>query len=300
MFCFQAGDGFPAAVVPLANHWSKPVRTIRARASSACRLQRASPIAPAISSIGRDGRRNQSPRWRASFPAHPEPAARSGNPIAWRVCLHRRHSPSRYSSSRPGLTRVEITADAGDGNTPRASSRTMWISSLPTSIGCAVSGTARVSECSHSRADSSNRSATIAPGRTGRDDFLVDESRMTAGCGADLFLPDGERDLLPGHDPSGSRWWQRGDTWCSSHAHSAVTDDSLSKMRSGVSGKWQKRTPVAFFSALAIADATGLIAHSPLLRPAAYECQQGHRRRTPRCAARLQTRECAACTDNIP
>src|SRR5215470_4068486 len=39
--------------------------------------------------------------------------------------------------------------------------------------------------------------------------------------------------------------------------------ESAAKMRSGVSGRCAKRTPVALATALAIAGATGLIAHSP-------------------------------------
>ena len=43
----------------------------------------------------------------------------------------------------------------------------------------------------------------------------------------------------------------------------AVMRPSRSKMRSGDSGRFAKRTPVASATAFAIAGATGLIAHSP-------------------------------------
>ena len=145
----------------------------------------------------------------------------------------------------------------------------MWTSSRPTSIGCAPSMRASRSLGIAARPSAASVSAkrcritqsTCAGGLGGMTDCLMKPGKRrdhvagsppasgrtaSALCGADAGLRD-DRDGLADGGAGGT--------------HGAAP--SASKMRSGVNGRCAKRTPVALASALAIAGATGLIAHSP-------------------------------------
>src|SRR6185437_333452 len=90
------------------------------------------------------------------------------------------------------------------------------------------------------------------------------EARLLRDCGADRRLEAGEGvrrvrahpRLGNDRDALGSAQGHRG--W---PVQNRVPRSA--KMRSGVSGRCAKRTPVALAIALAMAGATGLIAHSP-------------------------------------
>ena len=95
--------------------------------------------------------------------------------------------------------------------------------------------------------------------RIGRHDRLLYEPGLRRDRSAHPRLPFRERFALP--FPR-ARLDDDGD-WRISGRDVHLTALRGPKMRSGVSGRCAKRTPVAFISALAIAGATGLIAHSP-------------------------------------
>ncbi len=93
-------------------------------------------------------------------------------------------------------------------------------------------------------------------GRRGRHHRLLDEPWLRGNRLADALLPFGEFLVHAGFDP---RLGDDGHRLSVLRGH----EPSLSKMRSGESGRLVKRTPVASATALTIAGATQLMPHSP-------------------------------------